>query len=137
MKKLFVSFSSLLRELLQGSVTPADLKTGLFMFGCTRGHAFEPGAQGETDERQWNQGRNASVFPTLIAALELAEAEGRAGWVRRDATTRRDHFEVLSEMLVKVGMPVLERVAGDPSEYNSPALRDRIAEAGLQLEVIY
>ena len=137
MKKLFVSFSSLLREILEGRVTDADLKTGLFMFGCTRGHAFEPGAQGETDERQWNQGRNATAFPQLIAALELAETEGRAGWVRRDAATRRDHFDVLNEMLVKAGLPLLERVAGDPSEYNYPALRVRIAEAGLQLELIY
>jgi hypothetical protein len=137
MKKLFVSFSSLLREILEGNVTDADLKAGFFMFGCTRGHAYDPGGQGDTDERQWNQGRNASAYPALIAALEQAEAEGRAGWVKVEPRTRRDHFEVLNEMLVKHGLPALERIPGDGWDYNYPALRDRIVEAGLPLEVIY
>lgn len=137
MKKLFVSFSSLLREILEGKVTEADLNAGFFMFGCTRGHAYDPGGQGETDERKWNQGRNASAYPALIAALERAEAEGRAGWVRVEPRTSRDHFEVLSEMLVKHGLPVLARVEGDSSHYSYPDLRDRIVAAGLPLEVIF
>ena len=56
MRKLFLSFSSLLTFIAEDKVTVEDLRSGFFLFGCTRGHAIDPGAQGEADERTWNKG---------------------------------------------------------------------------------
>jgi hypothetical protein len=136
-KKLFMSFSTLLRLIADGQVTQEELDTGFFMFGCTRGHALEPGAQGETDERTWNKGKNANGYPTLLAALLKAEEDGRAGWIRLETKVPRNPFAILNEMLVKHGITPLEHQDGEGSHYSYPMLAERIAAAGLPLQPVY
>ena len=137
MKKLFVSFSTLLSLIAHDKVSAEDLRTGFYLFGCTRGHALEPGAQGEADERQWNKGKNAAGHETLVAAVLEAEKEGRAGWVKTGRYLDRDPYEVLSDLITKHGMPPLIRKGGDASMHNYPAMRDAIEEAGIPLEVVF
>lgn len=137
MKKLFLSYSSLLRQVYLGKVTAEDLSNGFFMFGCTRGHAFNPGAAGETDERQWNNGQNAVSHPVIIDALVKAEQDGRAGWMRPDAKVRRDAFEVLNEMLTKHQMEPLEP-SNDPDwNYCYPGMAQCLAESLVPLVAVY
>lgn len=137
MKKLFLSFSTLLREIAHGRMSEEDLQQGLFMFGCTRGHALEPGAKGETDERTWSQGRNAAGHQPLVNALLQAEKDGRAAWLK-DETGRatRSHVTVFNELMAANGLPQLQRTTGF-AHHSYPEWRDRIAEEGLPLEAVY
>lgn len=137
MKKLFLSFSALLGQIVDGNVTQDDLDKGLFMFGCTRTHAIDPGAHNETDERTWNKGRNAEAYPSLLAALLAAEADGRAAWCRPDMQTRRPPVLVLNELLEKQGMQLIKVSESDGYHLSYPDLKDRIIHAGIALDAIY
>lgn len=137
MKKLFLSFSTLLREIADNCLTEEDLKQGLFMFGCTRGHAIEPGAKGETDERKWNQGKNAAAHPILVNALLEAERDGRAVWLKgEDGRATRSHVTIFNELMAAKGLPLLQRTS-DFAHHSYPEWRDRIEEEGLPLEAVY
>jgi hypothetical protein len=135
MKKLFVSFSSLLREVSAGAVTPADLQQGLFFFGCMREHALDPGAAGEADERHWNHGKYATAYPAIRDALLAAEADGRAAWhkVRKPVDGA---WRVLDRLLEANGYSPLQH-CNTFSHYCYPGVRDLVAERGLALEVVY
>jgi hypothetical protein len=135
MKKLFVSFSSLLREVGTGSVTPADLQQGLFFFGCMREHALDPGAAGEADERAWNKGKFAVAYPLIKAALLEAEKDGRAAWhkVRKPVDGA---WRVLDNLLGANGFSPLQH-RDYYTNYCYPGVRDLVAERGLALEVVY
>jgi hypothetical protein len=137
MKKLFLSFSTLLSHIADGKVTQDELDTGLFLFGCVRSHALQPGAQGETDERTWNKGKNAQGHPTLVTALLKAEEEGRAGWIRPESGVRKEPFAVLNALLEKQGLPSVPQEPGDSTHHSYPLMADRIAAAGLPLQVVY
>ena len=63
----------------ENKVSAQELASGLFLFCCTRGHALEPGARGETDERLRGNSKNASAHAPLVAALLEAERGGRVG----------------------------------------------------------
>lgn len=135
MKKLFVSFSSLLREVSAGTVTPADLQQGLFFFGCMREHALDPGAAGETDERNWNQGKYAQAYPAIKEALLAAEQDGRAAWhkVRKPVDGA---WRILDRLLEANGFAPLQHI-NTFSHYCYPGVRELVAERGLPLEVVY
>lgn len=137
MRKLFLSFSTLLREIAHDRITAEDLQQGLYMFGCTRGHALEPGAKGEADERTWSQGRNAQGHAPLVKALLEAEQAGRVAWLK-DETGRavRHHVTVFNELMQANGLPQLKRTEGF-AHHSYPEWRDRIEEEGLPLEVLY
>lgn len=137
MKKLFASFSGLLGQLVDGNITEEDLASGFFMFSCTRGHALAPGEEGGMDERLHNKGRNAEVYPQLLDALLIAEAAGRAGWIRPDAHTRLRPIDVLNEMLERHGMQTMHEDKMSGQYHSLPELRDRLNEAGIPLEVIF
>lgn len=135
MKKLFVSFTSLLREVGTGNVTPADLQQGLFLFGCRREHALEPGAANEVDERTWHKGRFAAAHPVIKEAVLAAEKDGRAAW--HNVPKRVDSaWRILDRMLEANGFGPLEH-RDMFSNYCYPGVRDLIAERGLDLEVVY
>lgn len=135
MKKLFVSFSSLLREVGTGAVTPADLQQGLFFFGCMREHALEPGASGETDERDWNKGKFAHAHPAIKEALLAAEQDGRAAWhkVRKPVDGA---WRLLDKLLDANGFGPLQH-RDTYTNYCYPGVRDLVAARGLDLEVVY
>lgn len=137
MKKLFLSFSTLLREIANGRVNEEDLNQGLFMFGCTRGHAFAPGAKNETDERTWNNGKNAAAHPVLVNALAQAEKEGRVAWLKdEDGRATRSHVTVFNELMAANHLPQLQRTRGF-ANHSYPEWRDRIEEEGMPLVPVY
>jgi hypothetical protein len=87
-RKMFPSFTALLRELKAGRVTEGDLTIGYFMFGCSREHALEPWND-TPNELTWfwkdaEEGRR--VHAMLVKRLIAAESEGRVFW--RDETMR-------------------------------------------------
>jgi len=137
MKKLFASFSGLLGQMVDGNVSQEDLRSGFFMFSCTRSHALDPGGDGGTDERTHNRGRNAEVYPALREALLLAENEGRVAWIRPDSQTRNKPVEVLNTMLEQHGMRTLNPDKMPDYYHSLPELRDRFAESSIPLNVIF
>lgn len=137
MKKLFLSFSTLLREVAHDRITAEDLQHGLFMFGCTRGHALNPGAKGETDERTWSNGRNAVGHPTLVNALLAAEKDGRVAWLK-DETGRatQSHVTVFNELMAANGLPLLKHTE-DFAHHSYPQWRERVKAEDMPLEPVY
>jgi len=135
--KLFVSFTTLLGAIVRSEVTQEDLDTGLYFLGCVRSHAFEPGAEGETNERLWVRSGGVAAHATLIAALERAATEGRCRWYRPEVLTRLPKYSTLNELLVANG---LEAVAQkDPfGDYCYPTVRDYLDEkTGFKPEVVF
>jgi hypothetical protein len=136
--KLFVSFTSVLYALKNGRVTETDLQKGLFVFGCTRDHAINPGAQEEFVERVVKE--RPDIHQMLVKALLRAEADGRVNW--RSATDNNVTYEMVDDLLVRNGYRQLmgtreyEEMYGQPfyrGHYNYPT----VERCSLQLEVIH
>ena len=103
-RKLFVLFTALLKAMRDDKVTEKDLERGLFYFGCTRRHAFEPGAQGDSNELEWWFFKDATeataTHQVLLKYVEKAEKDGRCVW--REAN-QPNTYEQLNALLVKHG----------------------------------
>ncbi len=137
MKKLFLSYTSLLRLVAENVVTAEDLATGLFFFGCRREHALNPGAAGEYDERKSFNGRFEHVHPTIVQALLSAEAAGRAAW--HNVAHRVDSsWDILDKLLTNNGVPAIKREFDYySSHYSYPGVKDAVAEKNAPVEVVY
>ena len=103
---VFGSFSNLLGLIARGLVTEEQLRHGLFVFGCRRIHAYQPGT-GEVDERTWVRPPldGHAAHTVLVAALKAADEDGRATWWR-DAWPEgcRDAGEALDDLLRLLGI---------------------------------
>ena len=142
-RKFFVSFTGLIREMLQGKVSDDDLRCGLFYFGCTREHAFNPGDQGENNELEYFSRDSAIAVQTaherLKKALVVAESEKRVLWRRPDEGNTYRH---VNELLEGAGFdrPILEERDGfSLFHYSYPGVATRFAESGLDqsFQVVY
>lgn len=170
-RKLFVSFTALLREMKNDRVTEKDLERGLFYFGCTRRHALEPGTQGESNELMWifkDTTEAQATHQVLLKYVLKAEKDGRCVWREAD---QMNSYEQLNALLVKHGYSYdrnkgpaiitetkpeerIDLVEIDPNHkraimyepdnrtdnpwyaYCYPGVRDRVAEAGIPLDVV-
>jgi len=136
MKKLFVSFSSLLRLVGESKVTADDLAQGLYFFGCRREHALNPGAAGEADERTWHKSQFAHAHPGIVEALLQAEQDGRAAW--HNCPNRQESpWNELNELLASNGLASLGDTHTAHFNYSYPAVTDAAAAARLPVEVVY
>ena len=119
MTKLFISFTGTLQALSGGIVSVDDLNEGLFVFGCTRNHALNPGAAGEHVESVVRE--HPELHRALCDALLLAEAAGRVRW--RTLEQGNASFELVDELLVANGYKKLNRTSEmDPWTYSYPAV---------------
>ena len=132
MKKLFVSFTSLLRLVAEGHVTAEDLRQGLFFFGCWRDHALDADAL-----RLYADGTRYSTAQAAIAdAVRRAEGEGRAAW-HNGPKRHGNPWRKLDDLLCDNGFPPLKVQHDIGSHYCYPGARDAVADKGLNLEVVY
>jgi len=126
MRKLFPSFTGLMYAIVNGQVNHIDLTNGLFVFGCTRGHAIIPGAAGEPVEDVVT--KNQLVHEMVVNAVILAEAEGRIRWRTLELHT---NFDMVNDLLEANGEPPLVSHmeaygrADDFPDYNYPSLTER------------
>lgn len=132
--KLFLSFTGLLRAIVDNEVSQDELDAGLFYFGCTRSHAWKPSAAGEFDERTTYRESGLIAHATLLRALERAELAGRCRWHRLEEGTPLPAYPLLNELLVANGVPALTLPAELP-DYTYCGVRDRVRETGLPVEV--
>ena len=134
MRKLYPSFTGLMFALASGRIEASDLDNGLFVFGCTRGHVFEPGAAGERVENIVSS--NPEVHAQIISALTTAEAEGRVRWRTRETYT---DFDLVNDLLTGNGeQPLLSHLEAngfdDPMpHYSYP----QVAKRCQGLEVVF
>lgn len=148
MRKLFVSFTATMRHMRDGDILVKDLENGLFYFGCTRSHAFNPGAEGESNELEWqfkDMSKAKAVHSILLDYLKKAEADGRCIW--REAADMNSYAD-LNDLLVRNGYsynreggPAIifepdNRTENPWYAYCYPGVRDRVAEAAIPLEVV-
>ncbi len=146
-RKLFVSFTALLRNMRDDLVTEKDLERGLFYFGCTRSHAFEP-SSGGSNELMWifkDTTEATATHQVLLKYVEKAEKDGRCVWRSAD---QFNTYEQLNSLLVKnnlsynrEGGPAIiwqpdNRTENPSYMYCYPGVRDRVAEANLPLDVV-
>lgn len=115
MKKLFLSYSALLKSVSNGSVTQADLDSGLYYFGCCREQVFAP----------WTE----DAPKRIMAAALKAEAEGRIIWRTRFGGNT---YQQLGELLLCNGYDAV----ATHDTYNYGIAVERVRQAGLPLEVI-
>lgn len=137
--KLFLSFTGLLYAIAHNSVSEEDLNTGLFYFGCMRGHAYEPGAHGELDERVLLKEKGAPAYAKLVQALAKAESEGRCRWFRPEPGVLHAPYTLLNELLTTNGVAALQfDEEQDYVQYWSyPAVRDLAAPQLSKVEVLF
>lgn len=132
MKKLFISYSALLSAIAMDAVVQEELDNGLYFFGCTRDHAFHPGASGEFDEREHLGNKGLAAHAVLVQALQNAEREGRCQWHRPDSATRLEPFAQLNALLERNGQRKLtpggHHELGLYEDYSYPFV-DRLLEA--------
>ena len=132
--KLFISFTGTIAALESGRVHVDSLDNGLFVFGCTREHAINPGSLGEHVEDCVK--KSPHLHTLLASALLNAEAQGRVRW----RTLRQNmSFELVNDLLTAHGHAPLishEQAYGENScigsDYCYPAVQDRC----LDLEVV-
>lgn len=93
-KKLFVSWTALLRNLRDGTVTNADLQTGIFYLDCCRSHVFEPDRRSPmgfdtVNAKSYNEllqfweddiATRRNAHQAVVEAVLKAEHEGRIAW---------------------------------------------------------
>lgn len=133
MKKLFVSFTSLLYMVSQGKVSAEELDHGLFFFGCWREHAMDPNGS-----RMYHGKVDPSAQPLIIEAVRKAESEGRAAWHNGPKHPQRPSpWRVLNELLEANGFATLEQEPGLSWDYGYPAVREAVAAKALSLDVVY
>ncbi len=137
MRKLFVSFTGTLMGLKEGTVSENDLDTGLFYLGCSREHALDPWKH-ETNEVMWfwkdDPEKGRAVHARLAAALMQGEQEDRVLWKRKGEL---QGYEVLNELLAYNDIGIVSVSEGMYDHYNYQGVKEKIAEADLQLEVVY
>jgi hypothetical protein len=137
MRKLFVSFTGMIRAFIEGEVTEDDLVTGLFYLGCVRNHAINPW-QDRTNEVLWyfkdDQERARLVHDQIVVAITRGENEGRVNWRQPQAL---NSYEELNVLLERNGVGRIELRS---REINGPycylGVVHRVKEAELQLEVV-
>lgn len=117
MKKLFLSYSALLKLVADGSVTQADLDGGLYYFGCGRDQVFAP----------WTEDAPKRV----MAAVEKAEREGRVAWRPRFGT---NNYQDLGVLLLMNGFDAVSTVRYD--RFDLPTVTEALKAASLPIEAI-
>ncbi|CAN5161216.1 hypothetical protein BH11CYA1_BH11CYA1_08000 [soil metagenome] len=134
-RKLFISFTGLMYALKNGRVNDDDLANGLFVFGCSRGHAITPGAANEHIEDVVV--KHPEVHERLVKAVLHADFLGRVRW--RTSADGNASFQLVNEVLVgNQEDPLIshkEAYGRDDSmpHYNYPSVQDRCPH----LEVVF
>ena len=136
MTKLFLSFTALIRGIVNDEISDLDLATGLFYLGCARAHAFAPW-EDKSNELTWfakgDTDLQAIVHRKIVAALETAELEDRAAW--RDETGDRNTFAGLNTLIERNELGSIDPMPGSPYSYT--AAQDRIDECGLEIDCVF
>jgi hypothetical protein len=133
--KLFISFTGTMAALVTGLVKVEDLKAGLFVFGCTRGHAITPGAAKEYVEPVVQ--RYPELHAQLVAAVLEAEAAGRVRW--RGLREHTD-YPLVNELLTANGYQPLmpfEEYRGDREWMTDHYNLQTVAERSRELQVVW
>jgi hypothetical protein len=133
-RKLFISYRGIIIRMVDHKVEAPDLRAGLFYFGCIRKTAFDL-RNLDMQKLIPDQTEANDVHQRLVAALELAEAEGRAAW---RTTAHPSSFEQLSDLLRQNGyrqvMPPNGKYFG-PSTY--AMVKDLVQHVNPTLQVIF
>lgn len=138
--KLFISLLRTVEEVESGAVTQEDLLTGLFYFSCSRNVVLQPhwASQWEKEakiEARSGQ-RHAAAHSMIVAAVLLAEADGRVAWYEPGKPMR---FESVNEMLRRAGFSEIAGYDGRPRDWacNGQGIEARLKEKNIPIDVIY
>lgn len=145
MRCLFISYTTIIRELKNGRITENDLNSGLFYLGCVRKHAMNPGANNEGSElmlfykKEEDLENRKAAHALIVSALKKAEREKRIIWRKNIAVGQS--YKVLNRLLVRHGYSGISfefdgRRSNAASHYCYPGVVDRIKEASLDLKVV-
>lgn len=129
--KIFRSFTTTLRLILNAEVSSQELQTGFFSFGCVRDYALNPDDNDRNPVKQLQAPpeRQLAIHAQLVTAVQAAEADGRAAW-RGD-----NRFVTLGQINQMLQHKGLAPIAGDEDAPWRGYWRD-LEESGQGLEVV-
>lgn len=134
-QKLFISFTRTLFGLHAGHITAEDLENGLFYFGCTRDHVFNPGQEGDFNELEYlnieNQEDRDMLLARLSDAVLRAEEKNHVAW--RHFSTRNAFLD-LNILLEKNHF---RSVGGMSDAYRNLAVKKLVEATNPELEVVW
>lgn len=136
MRKLFMSYSSLLQLINRGFISHADMAHGVYMFNCNRQLVVKPEPPKGEDLAIWRQ-RYAQAHSFFLPHFLKAEKEGRVVMLTKPNGTYRCAHLDFNKMLKKLGIPELEFVNGQSIPANNVAADALFQELGLQMAPVY
>lgn len=123
-RKLFCSFTGTLMLIESGHVTDEELACGLFAYGCSRAHAFNP-EQDKVNEVTWLRDstpeQQTAIHQRLVQALIAAEESNRVAWRTEEESGR---VALVNKLLVAHNYKPLQI---QEWEFSHPGLRDAVA----------
>ncbi|OGY62372.1 MAG: hypothetical protein A2745_02140 [Candidatus Harrisonbacteria bacterium RIFCSPHIGHO2_01_FULL_44_13] len=149
-RKLFLSFTELLRQMRDEKITPSDLDTGLYFFFCAPGHVFDTGKGGWDNEAELIfkdcPKRGRQTLKKIRTALAKAMEENRSrSWlndIKRFAQAYKGGkfpeylYVLLNELLEANGYPPLPISSLDGEEYNRARIKQIIKRLKIGLDAI-
>lgn len=136
MRKIFLSFNSLLNLINMGAISHADMAHGFYMFGCSRALAMDPAPRDREEKRDWlKHGKQA--YEMMLPHLLKAEKEGRVIWMSKKDGQFRVVNKDFNEMLKKHKMPEVVFPPGVCIPLHYPTTEKLLVDLGVQLAPIY
>lgn len=136
MRKLFLSFNSLLNLINMGAISHADMAHGFYMFGCSRDVVMDPAPREASELKEWRH-HGKQAYGMMLPHLLKAEKDGRVVWLRKKGGQFRVANKDFNKMLAKHNMP--EVVFPDnvciPLHY--PTTEKLLKDLDVQLAPIY
>ena len=137
MSHLVISFTGALHQIKNGKLTALELSDSLFYFGCVRAHAFNPGADANTNELNFvseDPAEQQRIHKILTTALRKAEKKGRVAW---RSMRKGNTYKQLNALLKKNGYAPLSFEQYNQHMYNYPTVQQASEEQNLPLKVVW
>lgn len=98
MRKIFLSYTTLIHNLINGTIKPSDLENALFSFGCSRLHVYRDIKKNPGEYEHFKTKKDISFINNIITtAVTQAALDGRVLWCRDlDSAWNRSRAEFLS-----------------------------------------
>lgn len=97
MRKIFLSYTTLIHNLINNITKPEDLEDALFSFGCSRLHVYRD-IKKNPGEYEYLKPKNINQINSIITnAITKAALDGRVVWCRDiDSAWNRSRVEFLA-----------------------------------------
>lgn len=137
-RMLFLTLTTLVYKIKNGSVQSTDLDRGLFFMGCTRTLAYDFDHERNPVRKAYSSDleEGARVHLMLTSAWRKAEEDGRIHW--RERAEDLESYDALNQFLVTNGYADIPIDVGDQKthHFNLSGATLRIEKVELDLDLV-